>query len=443
MPSPRNLAKVLLGAALITFFVGNAAIAQEIGQEALSYLGTYAFSDSLHTWDQAKEFSAETVLDHTREGFVPSGYMLPGGHMLYPRATAQTVFDDNLFLQPGAGKVGDIRESVSPGFLLQAALPRHMFQIGVDGDIVRFQNHPNLDFVNATVKADWHIDIDAADTIGGTFQTRLGHNENFLPIEPGSPSVALPNLSSHAALGYSHDAGRTALTTGVDWQHSTYADVQSYAGAMLDEAANDNNIYGAFSLLSYRWSPGYRAFVAGRIDRQLLINERSAYANNTSYRGEIGLIYEADPLLQFTLYAGYQYIKFDDVRQYNIATPTYKVGVQWLPTRRMTVTFDAGQAVQQTVQDYIFGELSSQAHGRLQYDLWHNLTGTIDGTYERDQYIGSSRRDTQWSASAGLEYLLNENFALTLNYQHTQRNSNETKYDYDDNRYTVALKFAK
>ena len=419
------------------------AEAQSIGQEALSYLGTYAFSDSLHTWDQNKEFSAETVLDHSRDGFVPDGYVLPAGHMFYPSIGAKSVYDDNLFLQPGAGKIGDIRESVSPGFLWQAALPRHMFQIEADGDVVRFQNHPNLNFVNANVKADWHLDIDAADTVGGTFQARYGHDENFLPIDPADPAVALPNLSTRAAVGYSHEAGRTGLTVGADWGKNTYADVQSYGGDTLDEAANDNTIVGAFSLLSYRWSPGYRAFLAGRIDRELLTYARSAYANNTSYRGEMGVVYEMDPLLQFTLYAGYQYIKFDDPSQYNISTPTYKIAAQWLPTRRMTVTFDAGQQVSQTVQGYIFGELSSQAHGRVQYDIWHNIVGTIDGTYETDQYIGSTRLDHQWSATAGLDYLLNENVALTLSYQHTERASNEDKYDYNDNRYLLALKFSK
>jgi len=423
--------------------LARSASAQAIGQEALSYLGTVAAADSLQTWDQGKLYSAETVLDHNREGFMPTGYVLPAGHMFYPSIGAKAVFDDNLFLQPNAGKVSDIRESLTPRLLLEAALPRHMFRIEADGEVVRFQNHPNLDFVNANVKADWHLDLDAADTIGGTFQSRLGHNEDFLPIEPDSPSVALPNQSTRAAIGYSHDAGRTALTVGADWEKNSYADVLSYAGNQLDEKANDNTIIGAFSVLSYRWSPGYRAFLAGRIDRQLLTNERSAYANNFSYRAESGIVYEADPLLQFTLYAGYQFIAFDDSRQYNISTPTYRVAMQWLPTRRLTVNFDAGQQVQQTVQGAIFGELSNQFHGRIQYDIWHNIVGNLDATYENDQYIGSDRRDTQWSGSASLDYLLNENLALTLSYQHTERTSNEDQYDYNDNRYMVSLKFAK
>jgi hypothetical protein len=419
------------------------AVAQDIGQEALSYLGTYAFADSQHTWDQIKEFNAETVLDHDRDGFRPAGIMLPSGHMFYPSIAASTTFDDNLFLQPNGSKVADWRTSIAPAFEFQSNLPRNMFQIHGDAESVSFRNNSNLDYVNANIKADWRFDIDAADTFGGTFQSRLGHDDNFLPIDPANAAKAIPIFSNRAAFGYAHDAGRTAVATGVDIERNTYTDVPSYGGGMLDEAANDNTIAGGFAYASYKWSPGYRAFAAARVDREMFLNDRAAYGNNNSYRAEAGLIYELDPLLQFTVYAGYQYIKFDSNLQYNIGAPTFKLAVQWLPTRRMTVNFDVGRQLQRTVDGPTFGQLSDQVHGRIQYDIYHNIIGNLDATYQNNQFIGGARVDKEWTASAGVDYLLNENLALTLSYQHTQDDSNQSQYSFSDNRYMVSLKLSQ
>jgi len=439
----RYLARLVGLAAFATAMMATPLRAQEIGQEALSYLGTYAFADSLHTWDQNKEFGAEAVLDHTREGFRPQGYVLPAGHMFYPSITASETYDNNLFLQPKGAAVGDWRTSVAPTFEFQSNLPRHSFQVHGDAESVSYRNNSNLNYVNANLKADWRIDIDAADTLGGTFQSRYGHDNNFLPIDKDNPAKAIPIFSNRAAIGYAHDAGRTALAMGADWERSSFTDVPSYGGGNLDEAANDNTVVGAFTFLSYRWSPGYRAFLAGRADREVFANERASYGNNNSYRSEAGLIYELDPLLQFTFYAGYQYIKFDSNSQYNIGAPTFKVAVQWLPTHRMTVNLDAGRQIQRTLDGPTFGQLSDQIHGRLQYDIWHNITGVLDASYQNNQFIGGSRLDKQWAVSAGVDYLLNENLALTLSYQHTENVSNQDQYSFSDNRYMVALKLAQ
>ena len=438
-----HAAKLIAVAMIATGAAAAPARGQQIGQEALNYLGTYAFADSQHTWDQATEFSADTVLDHTREGYLPMGYVLPGGHIFYPSIKASSTYDDNLFLTPDDSKAWDIRSSIAPSFDFQAALPRNMFQVHGDAEVVEFKEHPDLNFVNANLKADWRIDIDAADTIGGTFQSRIGHDDKFLPIEPDNPSAAIPILSTRAAVGYAHDAGRTSVAAGADWERNTYLDVPSYSGGTIDETTNDNIIVGGFGVLTYRWSPGYKMFAAGRIDRELLTNPAAAYADNNSYRAEAGLIYELDPLLKFTLSAGYQYIKFDNPSQYNTGAPVVKASVQWLPTRRMTVNFDVSQSIIRTLNGPDFGEVNDQVHGRIVYDIWHNITGSLDGSFENDQYIGSSRVDQQWSTTAGIDYLLNENLALTLSYQHTQRASNESQFDYSDNRYMLSLKLSK
>ncbi len=428
-------------AAVLLLCTATPAAAQEIGQDALGYLGTFAFADSLKTWDQAKEFGAESVLDHTRDGFLPVGVRLPGGHLFFPSVQVKTEFDDNIFRSPD--KVGDLRTTLSANAELQSNLPRHMVKLTIGGDRVDFKDHQNLSFTNGTARADWRLDLNAANSIGGSFQTGLSHDDNFLPAAPDVVSSAVPVWSSRAAIGYMHDAGRTALAVGADFQRTYVYDTPTYGGGIADESKGDNDDLGVFALAIYRFSPGYQAFVAGRIDHRTALHERAAYSNNDNYRVETGLVYEVNPLLKFNVMAGYNYVKHDSDLQYNFGTTIFKAGLQWLPTRRLTVSLNASRQLEQTLKAPEFGQLSEIVQARLQYDIYHNIIGRADASVERDQFIGSTRIDNVWSAGVALDYLFNENLVLTLGYEHRERASNDFQYSFDDNRIMATLKLSQ
>ena len=430
-----------LAALLVLTFSTAPASAQEIGQDALGYLGTFAFTDSLRTWDQAKLYSAETVLDHTRDGFIPIGIKLPGGHLLFPSVQAKTMYDDNLYRS--AGKVADVRSSLAGNVELQSGLNRHMFKLTAGGETVDFKNHKNLNFTNGLIRGDWRLDLDAADTIGGTFGTQLSHDDNFLPVAPDVASVAVPVWTSRAAIGYMHDAGRTAIATGVDYQRTYLYDVPNYDGSTADESKGDNDATGIFGLINYRFSPGYRVFAATRVVREVALHERAAYSNNYTYKGEVGLAYELDPLLKFTLSGGYDYVKFDTPAQYNFGTSIFRAGLQWLPTRRLSIYLDASRQLQRTVVGPDFGRLSDTLKGRMQYDIYHNILGKLDISLQRNQFIGSARVDTVFETGASIDYLFNENLALTLGVEHTERVSTDSQFSFDDNRIMATLKLSQ
>jgi len=428
-------------AALLLLGVATPAAAQEIGQDALGYLGTFAFAESLRTWDLVKEYGGESVLDHTRDGFQPIGMRLAGGHLFFPWIQAKTDFDDNLFRAPD--KNGDLRSTLSTGAELQSNFSRHMIKLTFGGETVDFKTHKALNFTNGTARADWRLDLDAADSIGGSFQTGLSHDDNFLPPAPDVVAAAIPVWSSRAGLGYMHDAGRIALATGIDYQRTYVYDTPTYSGAIADESKADNETAGAYALAIYRFSPGYQAFVAGRVDRQLALQERAAYKNNNNYRAEAGISYELDPLLKFNLMMGYNYVKYDSDLQYTFGTTIFKGGLQWLPTHRLTVSLDASRQLQRTITAPDFGQLADTVQARLQYDVYHNIIGRIDASVQRNQFIGSSRIDLLWSAGVSLDYLFNENLALTLGYEHTDRASTDSAFSYNDNRIMAILKLSQ
>ena len=424
--------------ALLIAMLATPASAQALNQESLNYSGTFAFEDSQHTWDQAGQFGAETVNDHVREGYRPGGIRLPGGHLFFPAIAVGTRYDDNLFLDQNANKVADARYSIAPNFVFQSNLPQHMFNLTADAEAVKYQNHSNFDHNNGGTTGDLRIDIDAADSLRVRLSSRLGHDTNFLPVGPEIGAEAMPIWSNYATVGYTHDAGRTAFVTAVDWQRFNYYDTRTYNGGLLDNSADDNTIMGGLGYVSYRWSPGYRGYVGGRYDRQVPLTDRATFGSNSKYSGEIGLEYEWDRILKFNFAGGYQSLVFDNSDTRNVGTFTFSGGVQWQPTQRITVNAVGSREIQRTKQDPN-GIITDRVRTRLQYDIFHNIVGTLDVTLERDAYNGSDRLDTKFDGTTSLDYWLNENLALTLSYEHTDRVSNESQFDYTDNRVMATL----
>ena len=417
------------------------ARSQNIGQQALSYLSTYAYIDGLKTWDDAKNLSAESVQEHTRGGYIPNGLVLPGGHALNSSVTASTLYDDNLL--QGSQKVGDLVSTIAGNSVLQSNLSQHMFRLTSAAALVDYKDHTSFNHADGLLKGEWRLDLDAADSIGGSFETDYGHNVNFLPADPVNVAAAVPVWTNRAEIGYMHDAGRTSLAVGADYQRTLLYDVPTYGGAIADEASGNNDLAGGFVLMNYRWSPGYTAFVAGRIDRQMMLNANSTYGDNSLYSTEAGFKYEINPLLQFSFFGGYQYLKFDSDSQYNTAATTFKGTLRWLPMRRMTVTLDASRNIQRSVTGPDFGEIANTFDAQMQYDIYHNIFATLDLTLQQNQFIGGTRIDNVWKAGGSLDYLFNENLALTLSYQHIDQASNTDGQSFNDNRYMAALKLSQ
>lgn len=415
------------------------AAAQDIGQDALNYLETFAFKDSLHTWDDAKLFGAEMVSERTREGFLPQGIMVPGGHLLLPSVGLATTYDDNIYLAPHGLQEGDLRYDVTPRIAFVSDLPRHMINVDLQGRFAGFASHPDLNYEDGSARLDWRLDIDAADVIGGTASSNYGHEDRFYVASPLNAAGPIPIWINRAAINYAHDAGRMALATGLDWERTSFYDIHAYDGSLIDEQKGDSTLIDGWALLRYRMSPGYSAFLAGKAGHTTYVNDRSRDGDNTSYRGETGLTWEASPLLKVTVAGGYDYFDYDNPAVVDVGAVAFRGEITWLPTTQLTLRLEGRHNLSQTVLDPLLGFQGDVVSLHADYDVWHNVVLHGDASFEQDAFLGSPRVDQLWSAGASLDYLMNPNVLFTFAYEHRTRESNDDSYDFDDNRFMAKV----
>ncbi|MDI6789438.1 MAG: outer membrane beta-barrel protein [Thermodesulfobacteriota bacterium] len=80
------------------------------------------------------------------------------------------------------------------------------------------------------------------------------------------------------------------------------------------------------------------------------------------------------------------------------------------------------------------------ANGRISYLLLPNTTVNGGVSYLEEKFIEQvDRRDTVWSATAGLAYSYRQWLTLSLSGQHTERDSSADINDYDDNQIMLRI----
>jgi hypothetical protein len=429
-------------AVLLLVLSPDRAWTQEIGSSALAYLETVAWKDSLQTWDEVKSFGGERIIDRVRSEFEPIGIRLPGGHLLFPTMGLKAIWDDNLFLDQGDEKRSDLRTEIDLRAKILSQLPRHMFNLDIGGRFVDFGEFNELDYTDGHVFAEGRIDIDAGNVVGGTVQSSLLHEDRFAAEAPAAAAEAVPFVSNRVEAGFLHDQGRLTALFGMDYRTEDYRDVLSYDGSTLDQDIRDNTLLGSFARFDYRFSPGYSAFVAGRIDRQEFSDTVSQAQNNNGYRIETGVHMELNPLVRFQFDTGYDYHDVDFSDQADTGAFSWRAEMQWLPTDRMTVKLEAKQGIEQSSGGGVFGLLSTTYNGVVQYDVFHNAELKLELTRYEQEFLGTSRLDNSWIAGAQLDYWVNRNAKLTFGYEYRNRDSTDDALDYEDNRFRAGVKIS-
>jgi hypothetical protein len=436
----RVLRPLVLWLPLLLLPLHRALAAEDIGASALAYLETLTWRDSLKNWDQVRAFGAERINDRVRPEYQPRGIKLPGGHIVLPVVGLKTTWDDNIFLDQGAAKQGDLRTELDARAKLLSNLPRHMFNVDVMGRFTKFKDHDDLDYTDGRVFAEARVDIDSGNVMGGTLSRSLLHEDRFAAEAPRAAREPVAVLTDRLETAFLHDRGRLSLLAGAELRKEDYTDVRSYTGEIIDQDSRDVIQGGVFGRAGYRHSPGYSTFLGLRYDRQTFTADGAGHQDNNRYAVEVGAKVEANALVRFEGAVGYDYTDLLTSNNADSGLFLYRGQVEWLATQRMTVTLGAKRGREYTPSGY--GVTSTTYEGVLQYDIFNDTELKLEVAKFDQEFQGSDRRDGTWIAGAKLYYWFNRNAKLTLEYDYRHKDSTDDDNDYEDNRVTAGVKFS-
>lgn len=415
------------------------ARAQDLKIDNGRHTSTWAARKSLRDWDSVKSYGAERVRDRDRVLFQPDGVRL-GNFILYPSVGFRTIYDTNI-LGTVDDPIGDVRYEFEPRLVIRSDLPRHVFDVIIGGKRITYRDLDNHTFWNLYANLSGRLDINHAHSLAFAYTTDRGREERFAVETPTSAIEQVPLWRNRWQFQLTRDAGRLSASLGGDVETVDFDDVPSATGN-IDQDFRDFWRYEANLKLKYKYSPGYnltglfsaaRVSVRGNdtIDRDAMI-----------YDASLGLRFEANPLLRFSLSAGYAFTDYDQTDLDDFGAAIFEGEVQWLPTQLTTIYLNFVRKLSGTSFESATGRVDTVLEAKIEHELRRNLLLNLGVKWTNYDFVGADRRDDEVIGTIGLEYLYTKFIKLTASYEHQFRESNRDIFDLERDKFMFGVKIS-
>lgn len=431
-------AVVCASAAATLLAMPESAHALDLDNEGGLVTETIASRERLKDYDNIKKYGAERVSDRDRNFAQPDGIRL-GNYIILPSLDETLIYDDNIF-RSDANKVSDFRNELTPEVHFQSHLPRHLLDLSLAGKIVSYVENSDQDYANVRANLQSALHFDHAHTLSLTALSAIEHEERGELLTPLTAAEPVELYHNRVAIGLTRDVGRLYGTISGSFERWDYTDTPSIGGTMLDLDPRDTDQWVAQIKLGYRISPGYELVAKMRGLRELNRGDDEYDRDAVGYEALAGIAFETNPLLRWRLLGGYGVRDFDQADLDTVGTTLIEGRVQWLPTQTITVYGDVSHEIISATGIDENGRVETALRGKIEYELYHNLLLTADLEIKEADFIGSDRRDREYSGRIGLDYFPNKNLVLSVGYEHAIRESTEDALDMTRNRIMVGAK---
>ncbi len=362
--------------------------------------------------------------------FDPVGVQV-GAFVLRPAVELTRGYDTNAARTSNG--TGSWFSVVAPELKLNSNWQRHELTADLRGSYTTYDRVSSLNRPNVDSKVTGRVDV--------TNNTRLdleGHvlvGTDFL----GSPNIQanlakLPifeTFGGTAGIGQRFNRLEVVLKGGADrtvYQASTFTNGST--------ESNDDRNYNRPNVdlrTNYELTPGVKPYLEFGADTRLhdLAVDRFGQQRDSDGRfAKAGSSFEFSRIFTGDVAIGYLTRSYKDPRLPDIAGLTVDSSLTWLATALTTVKLTAATTVNETTLAGISGVFSRDITLQVEHAFRRWLSVTASFTRGFDNYVGSTRNDARYVASAVLLYKLTRDLQLKTEYRREWRHSNTPGNDF-------------
>lgn len=363
-----------------------------------------------------------------------------GSIFFYPKLVTGLRFDSNVFATDTHPR-SDAALVFSPELTIRSG-PRtygfdpnpqpFSFELNVGADIYRFRRFDSENREDAHINLVTHSEFSQDLWLDTKFEAARKHTERGDSSQPLDAKEPVPYTDLKGELALTKRFNRFGTTFDVMARRLTYGDVETFAGAPLDQSWRNGNIFTGSVKPFYEFSPGYRAFVLLQANTRNYEGTGTLNRDSNGYIIRGGLDFLVDPLLYGTAEIGYMSQSYDNPAIPPISGLSFAGKATWLVTKLMTATFKAERSVAETTTPDFNGLVRTSFSARLDYEFLRNLIFYVEPKYMNEDFPDTARKDKVGKVSAGFDYLLNRNAKVGLRYDFIDRNSTLSSFTYDE-----------
>jgi hypothetical protein len=363
--------------------------------------------------------------------FDPTG-IAAGAFRLRPAIEVSAGYDTNPARTSAGGGASDLAV-VAPELQLNSNWSRHELTANLRGSFTTYGAQPSQDRPTFDGKVDGRIDV--------TRNTRVDLESRLLVAtdNPGSPNIqtglarlpVLADVGGTVGLGQRFnrlDVAVKGLIDRTSYQQSLFTD-----GTVGSNDDRNFDQLGTQLRAEYEVTPGVKPFVELDADRRRhdLTLDRSGFARDSDGRAaRLGSTFELSRILTGQVAFGHLRRSYVDPRLPDLSGPTFDASLIWLASALTTVKLTAITTANETTLAGVSGAFTHEVGLEVDHAFrtWLELTLKLIG--DRDDYVGSPRRDDRYIASTTLAYKLTREVWLKSELRREWQSSNIPGNDY-------------
>jgi hypothetical protein len=334
---------------------------------------------------------------------------------------------------------------VAPELQVRSDWQRHALNADIKGSYTTYGTTfvPDLDRPTLDAKIDGRIDITRNNQID--LQGRL-----FVGTDnPGSPNLQaglarLPIfVTTGGTFGYTQRFNRFELSAKGGIDRTVYDMSQLTDGTT---SSNDDRNFDQYALAlrgGYELTPGVKPFIEGTIDTRvhdLVVDRNGLQRDSDGYSIRAGSSFEITRKLTGEISGGFASRSYKDLTLPQLDGPLAAASLIWIATALTTVKLEARTSLDETTLAGVSGTLRRDFTLEVDHAFRRWLIGTLKFGYGMDNYVGSTRIDDRYSASAGLVYKMNRNMQLKAELRRDWLHSTVFGVDYGSTAVLLGLR---
>ncbi len=375
-----------------------------------------------------------------------------GNLKIIPGVTVEQWYDDNIYLGNGTNETTEQKKAdwithIKPALLLNYTMPeRGAVNLGYQGDFAFYNSQRDNNWKNHKGMADMDYKAPAG--------LILGLKEQYQRSEDPYGSA------DQYALGRVTKRWDNDLRTKVGWQlgesfrtlvyynfyRQEYDDLADFS---QNYGSNEFGVGAEARFLPRTW--GFLRYHYGVKDYNTYFGGTTSTNDSDSkwHRVNAGISWDPGAKLSGELNVGYQWKKFDNqftstgTKREDRNTWIAETSVTYTPFTTTSLSLNLARAVRDTASDTneYFDDTGIGISLKQGIFTKFNLNAGVN--YSKNEYnlpVGNNRKDDNYQANVGLDYEIQPWLGVGIGYDYRKKNSNDSTFDFTDNRFMASIK---
>lgn len=376
------------------------------------------------------------VADRDRPDYDPLGIRV-GGFLLTPSIAVEEIYDSNVFADE-TDEEDDFATILSPRVTLNSQFSRHALNFSAGADGAMYYETDENNYVDAFGQALGRLDVGRANSLTGSFRVARGHQDR----SDGDIETDELQDQNDEDVTIFYDA-----TSNVFWRQEFNRLYYRVGSGVFrrdyedgEDAGRDRIEYTPTVEVGYALSPRVDVFTRGVYRMMRYDQAEQEDREFDGYQLLVGTNVDFTELLFGTVYVGYESVDFDGSTFDDINGLSYGAGLTYNVTRLTSLSLSGERQVQPTQRVESGGNQETTANLRVDHELLRNVIVNGRVGWEQDDFEDTT--DDTYRAGAGVSYLINRNFRLSLDYTYSTRDSDESAREYDRNLVMLGIRAA-